>query len=119
MRVALPLLVSCAALAACTSQPYPVASTPPSVTYRQSYPVNSTPPSVSYRIPNNNNVAATSAEAQNYCAPYGRAATYRGVQEAYEGPVAVYTCDGVQSGALTGSTVPPGAVVVVPTRPAY
>jgi hypothetical protein len=113
MRVALPLLVSCAALAACTSQPYPV---------------NSTPPSISYRIPNNN-VAATNAEAQNYCAQYGRAATYRGVQEATGGTVAVYTCDGGQVGALTGSTVPPSAVappavtppavVVVPTRPAY
>ncbi len=79
MRIALPLLAACAAVTACSSQPNRV---------------NSTPPSVSCRIPNNN-VAATNAEAQNYCARYGRAATYRGVQEATGGTIAVYTCDGV------------------------
>jgi len=100
MRVALPLLAACATLVACTSQPNRV---------------NSTPPSVSYRIPNNN-VAATNAEAQNYCAQYDRGAQYRGVQMTADGAVAVYTCDGVQAGAYSatpapsGSTVPPGTV---------
>jgi hypothetical protein len=100
MRVAVPLLfAACAVLAACSAQPNRV---------------NSTPPTVSYRIPNNN-VAATNAEAQNYCARYSRGAIYRGVQQAAEGPVAVYSCDGVEPGAVgeapvapSGSTVPPG-----------
>jgi hypothetical protein len=102
MRATLPLWLGCAAaLAACTSQPNRVSSTPPSVSYRVS----------------SNNVADTNDEAQNYCAQYGRAAQYRGVENAANGAVAVYTCDGTQTGALSeapaapaGSTVPPATV---------
>jgi hypothetical protein len=78
MCVPLPLLAACATLAACSRQPGRVDSTPPSVTYRIL----------------NNDIAATNMEAQDYCAQYGRAATYRGVREAARGIVAVYTCDG-------------------------
>lgn len=91
MRLALPLVTAaCAALAACGGAPQTVSASPPSV---------------SYRVPNND-AAATSAEAQNYCAQYGRAAQYRGTEAAPEGEVAVYTCDGAPQGTV-GSTVPP------------
>jgi hypothetical protein len=103
MRTALSLLAACAALSACASQPNQVNSTPPS--------------SVSYVIPNNN-VAATNAEAQNYCVLWSRGAQYRGVQATAVGEVAIYTCDEAQAGALgetpgapsSGGTVAPGAV---------
>ncbi|HWI27411.1 MAG TPA: hypothetical protein VN668_10620 [Stellaceae bacterium] len=98
MRLALPLLAAaCATLAACAGSPQPVSSAPPSV---------------SYRVPNND-AAATSAEAQNYCAQYGHAAQYRGTEAAPEGEVAVYTCDGVPQGTV-GSTVPPAEGSSVP-----
>jgi hypothetical protein len=90
MRAAVPLIAACAALAACASQP--AANTTP-------------PPTVSYRIPDHN-VAATDAEAQNYCAVYSRAAQYRGVQATSAGAVAVYSC--VEAPAdSAGTTVPP------------
>jgi hypothetical protein len=99
MRAALAPLVACAAVAAGPSQADRVSSTPPSVSLRVS----------------GNDVPATNEEAQNYCGRYGRAAQYRGVQEAAEGEVAVYTCDGAPASALngtpapsSGSTVPPG-----------
>jgi uncharacterized lipoprotein YajG len=79
MRTALSLLAACAVLSACASEPNQVNSTPPS--------------SVSYVIPNNN-LAATSAEAQDYCTQWSRGAQYRGVQATAVGEVAVYTCDG-------------------------
>jgi hypothetical protein len=89
LRTASSLLAACAALAACSSQPNQVNSTPPS--------------SVSYLMPDNN-VAATSDEAQNYCAQWSRGAQYRGVQATAVGEVAVYTCDGTQAGALRGTS---------------
>jgi hypothetical protein len=99
MRVALPLLLGCAALAtACTSQPNRVSSTPPSVSYRVS----------------SNNVADTNVEAQNYCARYGHAAQYRGVQNTTDGTVAVYSCDGTQTGTL--GAAPAAPAVIAPTQ---
>jgi hypothetical protein len=62
MRAASSLLAAYPALAACASQPNRVNSTPPS--------------SVSHLMPDNN-VAATSDEAQNYCAQWGRGTQYR------------------------------------------
>ena len=93
MRAAVPLIAACAAcaaLAACASQPNAVNSAPP--------------PTVSYRIPGHN-VAATDAEAQNYCAVYSRAAQYRGVQATPDGAVAVYSCEETATGSA-GTTVP-------------
>jgi hypothetical protein len=103
MRAALSLLAACAALAAaCASHPNQANSTPPS--------------SLSVLMPDNN-VAATSTEAQNYCAQWSRGARYHGVQATAVGEVAVYTCDGARPGALSEtrapsscSTVAPGAV---------
>lgn len=104
MRALLPLIAAAAALAACSSEPNTVASTPP--------------PVVSYRIPGNN-VAATDAEAQNYCAQYSRTAQYQGVQAGANGNVAVYSCNG---GATEGTSVPPVAAppqrAVLPPSPA-
>jgi hypothetical protein len=91
MRALLPLIAAAAALAACSTQPNRVMSTPPTV---------------SYRIPGNN-VAATNAEAQNYCAQYGHAAQYQGVQAGSGGNVAVYSCDG--GATAEGSSLPPVA----------
>jgi rare lipoprotein A (peptidoglycan hydrolase) len=51
---------------------------------------SSTPPSVSVRV-SGNDVPATNEQAQNYCARYGRAAQYRGVQDDAEGEVAYST----------------------------
>jgi hypothetical protein len=101
MRAALPLLAACAALAACANQP------------RQ---VNATPPSVSYQVPHNN-VAATNAEAQNYCAQYGRAAQYQGVEAAATGTVAVYTCDGTPISGTVGAIPSGGSGSSVPPDP--
>ncbi len=98
MRLALPLFAASLALAGCAGQSEPVASAPPSV---------------SYRVPGNN-VAATNAEAQNYCATYGQAAQYQGVREAPGGAVAVYTCDGGSKAAVSGGSVPPGPAVAGP-----
>jgi hypothetical protein len=102
MRLALPLMAAaCAGLAGCAGTPRPVTSAPPSV---------------SYRVPHND-AAATSAEAQNYCAQYGHAAQYRGIEAAQGGEVAVYTCDGTPEGTVgssaapaEGSSVPPAGV---------
>lgn len=88
MRAFLPLIAAAAAVAACSSQPNQV---------------RSTPPTVSYSIPGNN-VAATNAEAQNYCAQYGRSARYQGVQAGTNGNVAVYSCNGARA---EGSSEPP------------
>jgi hypothetical protein len=96
MRAAVPLIAACAALAACAGPSKPVNSTPP--------------PTVSYRIPDHN-VAATDAEAQNYCAVYSRAAQYRGVQATPEGAVAVYSCEETATDSA-GTTAPP-----VPSAP--
>jgi len=102
MRAVLPLLTACAVLAACSSAQRPVSSAPPSVSYQVV----------------GNNVAATNAQAQNYCAQYGHAAQYRGVEAVASGTAAVYTCDGptlgavgaLPPGAAAGSTQPPGTV---------
>jgi hypothetical protein len=108
MRAALAPLVACAALAAGASEADRVSSTPPSVSLRVS----------------GNDVPATNEEAQNYCARYGHAAQYRGVQGVAEGEVAVYTCDGAPASALngtpapsSGSTVPPGTARGAPVAP--
>jgi hypothetical protein len=106
MRAAVPLVAACALVGGCAAGPEPV---------------NSTPPSVSYQVPGNN-VAATNAQAQNYCTQYGHAAQFRGVQP---GNLAVYTCDGVAvsntaappPGYGYGSTVPPAdPYAVAPTQ---
>jgi len=96
MRITLPLLATCAALAACGG--------PREVT--------STPPTVSYQV-TGNDIAQTNVAAQNYCARYGRSALFEGVQPSPSGNVAVYSCNGtgVSEGPppqLSGSTVAPG-----------
>jgi hypothetical protein len=112
MRAALPLLVGCVALVMWANQPNQVISTPPTVSYRVQ----------------GNDIPATNDQAQNYCAQYGRAAQYRGDEDADEGEVAVFTCDGERVGALrptpaapSGSTTPPDGVgpptLVAPAPP--
>jgi hypothetical protein len=108
MRANLVLFAACAALAPGASQADRVGATPPSLSLRVS----------------GNDVPATNEEAQNYCARYGRAAQYRGVQDAAEGEVAVYTCDGAPASALnatpapsSGSTIPPGTAGGAPVPP--
>ncbi len=108
MRATAVLFVACTALAPRASQADRVSSPPPSVSLRVS----------------GNDIPATNEDAQNYCARYGRAAQYRGVQNAVEGEVAVYTCDGAPVSALnvtpapsSGSSVPPGTVGGAPAPP--
>jgi uncharacterized lipoprotein YajG len=93
MRAAVPLIAACAALAACAGHSNTVNTAPP--------------PTVSYRIPDHN-VAATDAEAQNYCAVYSRVAQYRGVQATSDGTVAVYSCEETATDGA-GTTVPSAA----------
>ena len=97
MRITLPLLATCAVLAACGG--------PREVT--------STPPTVSYQV-TGNDISQTNVQAQNYCARYGRSALFQGVQPGPSGNVAVYSCDGgsvsaAPAPALSGSSVAPGA----------
>lgn len=109
MRAVFPLLAACAALAACSTG---------------SRQVNTAPPSVSYQV-TGNGLARTNAEAQNYCAQYGHAAQYRGVQPSSSGNVAVYTCDGAATGGSVtatppppqGSSAPPAATSATPGAP--
>jgi hypothetical protein len=97
MRITLPLLATCAVLAAC-SDPREVASTPPTVSYQV----------------RGDDISQTNVQAQNYCARYGRSALFQGVQSSPSGNVAVYSCNGAGVSAapsaapLSGSTVAPG-----------
>jgi hypothetical protein len=105
MRAAVPLLAVCALVAGCAAG---------------TEPINPTPPSVSYQVPGNN-VAATNAEAQNYCLQYGHAAQFRGVNT---GDLAVYTCDGAPVSGVAavppsygyGSSVPPAEPYAAPVQ---
>jgi hypothetical protein len=100
MRATLVLFVVGAALAGGASQADRASATPPSVSVRVS----------------GNDVPATNEEAQNYCARYGRTAQYRGVQDAAEGEVAFYTCDGAPVSALNATPAPSSGSSVAPGR---
>jgi uncharacterized lipoprotein YajG len=70
------LLLALATLAACTSEPKVV---------------NSTPPGVSYRF-SGDNVAEANARADRYCAQYGKRARLQNVNRGSSDSVASYEC---------------------------
>ncbi len=101
MRAAFPLLAACALLAACSTGSRQVSSTPPTVSYQVS----------------GNDVSQTAVRAQNYCAQYGRAAQYQGLQATSSGNVAVYACSGAPDNV---SAMPPSSgSTVAPATGAY
>lgn len=106
MRAAISLLIACAALGACASEPSQESSTIPSV----SYPVSGS------------DVAQANLRARDYCQQFGRSPQFQGLQSTSDGKVAVFTCGGVSNfntelvpPAMAGSTVAPAPPLTTAT----
>ena len=86
MRSSLLALAEVGVLAACTSQPDAVSSSPPTVSYRLT----------------GNDTSSTNAQAAEYCRQYGMAPQYQGMQASGTENIAQYTCVASAGGATTG-----------------
>lgn len=90
MRSSLLVLAAVGVLAACSSQPDAVSSSPPTVSYRLT----------------GNDTTSTNAQAAEYCRQYGMTPQYQGLQASGTENVARYTCVASAAGS-TGYATPP------------
>ena len=95
MRSSLLALAAVGVLAACTSQPDAVSSSPPTVSYRLT----------------GNDTSSTNAQAADYCRQYGMAPQYQGMQASGTENIARYSCVASAGSAPYGGYAQPGSYV--------